>query len=155
MRYFEDYEVGETFTTGRRTITDGNISDFVELCGLYEPIFVDMVHLREATPYDTRFAPGEMTASFALGNVIRSGFVENAITMLDLEMDFEKPVFAGETIHVDVEVVETSETSDPGQGVVVFEYDVKNQDDESVMDMRETALIRARGNDGGGEEATE
>lgn len=144
-KFFEDYAEGDTFTTGGRTVTESDIGDFVELCGLFEPIFTDVEHVRSETPYDDFFAPGEMTASFALGNVIRSSFVENAITMLDLDISFERPVFGGDTIAVDIEVAATHETSSEDRGVVVFDYDVTNQDGETVLTMSETALIRARG----------
>lgn len=144
MRYFEDYAVGETYRTSGRTVTDSDISQFVELCGLFEPIFVDIEHVKEHTPFDRRFAPGELTGSFALGNVIRSGFVENAISMLDLEQTFKQPVFAGDTISVDIEVADVKATSSDDQGIVVFDYDVRNQDDEVVVEMTETALIATR-----------
>jgi acyl dehydratase len=144
MQYFEDYEVGETYRTNGRTVTDSDISQFVELCGLYEPIFVDVEHVKENTPYDERFAPGELVTDFALGNVIRSGFIEAAMSMLELNATFEAPVFAGDTIYVDIEVIEVTETSKEDRGIVVFEYDIKNQDDETVAVAEETAMIRRR-----------
>ncbi|WP_254861525.1 MaoC family dehydratase [Halovivax gelatinilyticus] len=144
MRYWEEYEVGETYRTAGRTVTESDISQFVELCGLFEPIFTDVEYVREHTPYDERFAPGELTGSFALGNVIRSGFIENAISMLDLEQTFLEPVFAGDTIAVDIEVDSVSETSDDERGIVVFEYEVTNQRGDTVAEMTETALIARR-----------
>lgn len=147
MRYFEDYAVGERYETDGRTITESDISRYVELCGLFEPIFVDVEHVREETQYDERFAPGELTISFALGNVIRSPFVDNALSMLQLDTSFVEPVFAGDTIYVQIEVVEVNETSDPSKGIVVFDYDVLNQDGTTVLEMQETALIKARAED--------
>jgi acyl dehydratase len=152
MRYFEDYEVGETYRTTGRTVTESDITRFVELCGLYEPIFVDMEHVREHTPYDRRFAPGELVTDFALGNVIRSGFIEAAMSMLELNATFEAPLFAGDTIYVDIEVADASETSKDDRGIVVFQYDVQNQDDETVATAEETAMIRRRP-DGSAEES--
>ncbi|WP_247730373.1 FAS1-like dehydratase domain-containing protein [Halovivax limisalsi] len=144
MTYFEEYDVGMTYRTNGRTITESAIESFVELCGLYEPMFTDIEHVREHTPYDERFAPGELVTDFALGNVIRSGFIEEAMTMLELHTTFEKPVFAGDTISVEITVRDTTERSDPESGIVTFEYDIRNQDDETVATTTETVMIRRR-----------
>lgn len=142
MEYFEEYDVGDSFTTNGRTVTAADISTFVELCGLYEPIFTDIEHVKERTPYDRRFAPGELITDFALGNVIRSGFIEGAISMLELNTTFEAPVFAGDTIYVDIEVINRTETSKADRGIIVFEYKIENQDGETVATAEETAMIR-------------
>jgi acyl dehydratase len=68
--------------------------------------------------------------------------------MLELDTTFEAPVFAGDTITVDIEIADVSETSDPSRGIVVFDYDVTNQDDELVCRMQETALVAARNETG-------
>ena len=65
--------------------------------------------------------------------------------MLELTTTFDAPVFAGDTIYVDIEVVDKSETSNPDHGVVTFEYTIENQNDEQVARSEETALIRRRG----------
>lgn len=148
MEYFEEYAEGDSYRTNGRTVTESDISTFVELCGLYEPIFMDIEHIKDQTPFDRRFAPGELVTDFALGNVIRSGFIEGAISMLELHTTFEQPVFAGDTIYVEIEVVEKIETSDAGRGVIVFAYEIHNQDDDIVATAEETAMIRRRG--GGG-----
>lgn len=145
MEFYEEYSVGDTYRTTGRTVSESDITTFVELCGLYEPIFTDVEHIKEHTPFDERFAPGELITDFALGNVIRSGFIEGAVSMLELTTTFDAPVFAGDTIYVDIEVVDKSETSNPDHGVVTFEYTIENQDDERVARSEETALIRRRG----------
>lgn len=145
MEYYEEYSVGDTYRTAGRTVSESDIMSFIELCGLYEPIFTDIEHIKEHTPFDERFAPGELITDFALGNVIRSGFIEGAVSMLELTTTFDAPVFAGDTIYVDIEVVDKSETSNPDHGVVTFEYTIENQNDEQVARSEETALIRRRG----------
>jgi acyl dehydratase len=144
MEYYEEYSVGDTYRTAGRTVSESDITTFVELCGLYEPIFTDVEHIKEHTPFDERFAPGELITDFALGNVIRSGFIEGAVSMLELSTTFDAPVFAGDTIYVDIEVVGKSETSNPDHGVVTFEYTIENQNDEQVACSEEKALIRRR-----------
>ena len=39
---FEEFRAGERYSTGRRTITEHDILQFVTLVGLTEPLFLDM-----------------------------------------------------------------------------------------------------------------
>ena len=41
IMYFEDFEVGQIFTTLGRTITEGDIVNFVGLTGFYSSLFMD------------------------------------------------------------------------------------------------------------------
>ena len=60
-------------------------------------------------------------------------------------LDFPAPVFAGDTIRVDTEVVEARESkSRPNAGVVVFEHRAYNQRDELVCRLRRTGLMLRR-----------
>ncbi|GAA4869247.1 MaoC family dehydratase [Pseudonocardia benzenivorans] len=59
------------------------------------------------------------------------------------EVVFPKPVFVGDTIRVESEVVSArASKSRPTQGIVVFEHRAHNQRDELVCKARRTGLIR-------------
>ena len=44
---FEGFHAGDRFTTGRRTITEHDIMQFVGLVGLTEPLFLEASHFLE------------------------------------------------------------------------------------------------------------
>jgi acyl dehydratase len=58
------------------------------------------------------------------------------------DIQFPKPVFHGDTIRVETEVVELREsTSRPENGIAVFEHRAFNQRDELVCTCRRTGLM--------------
>jgi acyl dehydratase len=54
---------------------------------------------------------------------------------------FPRPLFCGDTIHIQTEVIETRESkSRPHNGIVTFTHRAYNQRDELVGECRRTAL---------------
>jgi acyl dehydratase len=65
---------------------------------------------------------------------------------------FPAPVFHGDTIRVETEVVDARESkSRPVAGIVVFEHKAYNQRDELVCVARRTGLMHRRPSGGEGE----
>ena len=61
------------------------------------------------------------------------------------EVVFPAPVFYGDTIHAETEVVDARDSkSRPDQGIVTFEHRAFNQRDELVCRARRTALMHRR-----------
>ena len=61
------------------------------------------------------------------------------------KVEFPKPVFHGDTIYSETEVVEKRESkSRPQWGIVVFEHRAKNQHGDVVMRCRRAAMMRRR-----------
>jgi acyl dehydratase len=58
------------------------------------------------------------------------------------EVRFPKPLFHGDTIRVETEVLEVRESkSRPNNGIVVFAHRAFNQDDELVGECKRSALM--------------
>jgi acyl dehydratase len=61
------------------------------------------------------------------------------------EVRFPKPVFHGDTLHVETEVLELRDSrSRPDQGIVVFLHQAFNQHDELVASCKRTGLQRRK-----------
>jgi acyl dehydratase len=61
------------------------------------------------------------------------------------DVQFPAPVFVGDTIHVESEIVEARESrSRPAAGVVVFQHSGFNQRGELVCQLRRTGLMHRR-----------
>jgi acyl dehydratase len=61
------------------------------------------------------------------------------------EVRFPKPVFHGDTIHVETEVIELRQSkSRPDQGIVTFLHRAFNQRDELVASCKRSGLQRKR-----------
>ena len=63
---FEEFQPGDVMRTARRTVTETDVVQFVNLSGLVEPLFLDAEYMRDETDYGGRIAPGSLH-TFALG----------------------------------------------------------------------------------------
>ena len=143
--YFEDIPVGYKYGTPARTVFDADISMFVAVAGLYEDLFCNIEWIKES-PFKQRFAPGALTWSIAQGLTVRTGLYQDtflAILGVD-KMRMLRPVYVGDTIHVEVEVLTKRETSRGDRGVLNSLFRVKNQRGEAVMEYEMQQLVAKR-----------
>ena len=144
-RYFEEFEVGEAFTTIGRTITEADVVAFAGLSGDFTQIHTDEEYAR-TTVFGRRVAQGLLVLSIASGLRMRLGITEGTlVALLGLEdWRFRAPVFIGDTVHVRMETVEKRLTSEQGRGIVTPAVQVVNQRDEIVQGGRILIMIRTR-----------
>ena len=93
--------VGETATHEVR-ITDETIDAFAELSGDKNPIHLDDAYAEE-TMFGGRVAHGILSAAVVSGALAT---LSGDIVYLSQDLTFENPVFPGEAVRADVEVVE-------------------------------------------------
>ena len=141
-RRFDEFSVGQVFSTYRRTVTEADLVSFVQFASLRLPLFIDDEHAR-ASPHGGRIVPGFLTASVSAG-MLESVLGENTLAGLGMdEFRFRMPVRPGDTLACLVSVVEKKATRDPTRGVLSVAVKVTNQRDESVLEYRATVLMRA------------
>jgi 3-hydroxybutyryl-CoA dehydratase len=144
-RHFEDFTVGETFTTVARTVTESAVEQFAGLSGDFNPLHTDEESARQG-PMKGRIAHGMLVLSVATGQVNQLGLYEGT-TLALLGMDrirWLAPVRLGDTIHTVLTVKGTRESSKPDRGVLVVDVAVRNQRDETVCQAEWTTLMARR-----------
>lgn len=143
---YEEFEPGATYETARRTITEGEVVQFVNLVGLMEPLFIDAEYIRNETEYGERIAPGSLTFAFAEGLTVQTGLIHGTgLAFVGLEgMRLFKPVKVGDTISVAIEVLDSRKANSRNAGIVRYRHTVKNQRGETVMEYTVGRLIRGR-----------
>lgn len=143
-KHFEDFAVGDSYTSSWRYISESDLRQFLALAGIQEPLFESRQFLEEQTDHDSWIVPGFLTLSYALGLFTRSGWIDGTgLAMLGAEdLSMEAPVLVGDEIRSNVETVEKTPTSSDRGGIVVLEWDVENQDGESVVTMRSSHFIK-------------
>lgn len=142
--YFEEFEVGVEIQTAARTITETDIVNFAGLSGDFNFIHTNADTAKD-TPFGQRVAHGMLVASIATGLAVQQGFIDGTtLAFRDLTWKFTKPVFIGDTIHVQVKVTETKLMARLGGGIVAFEARVVNQNDEVVHKGEWRMLIKSR-----------
>lgn len=140
--YFEEFEVGQKMISPGRTITESDVVGFAGLSGDYNQIHTDAVY-SETSPFGARVAHGLLGLSIASGLALRTGVLEGTV-MAFREINawkFVKPVYLGDTIHVEMEITETKALRRLGGGSVVLVMDVQNQKGETVMKGTWTTLV--------------
>lgn len=146
-RYFEEFEIGDTFVTPRRTITETDLIQFAGMSGDFNPIHTDHVYAADS-PYGQPVVYGLLVLSVVTGLTARLGIFDGTIiAMLGIDdWKFSGPVFVGDTIHVRMSIISKRETSRSDRGILVRGYEVLNQRDEVVQTGSMTLMIRRRAN---------
>ena len=141
-RTWQEMPVGFRFRTSARTITEADVSAFIGIVGLTEPLFLD-ARVAVANGYAGRLVPGMMTFSFAEGLVIQTGCIhETGVAFLHMDFDIKAPVYVGDTIGVLVEVIEQRPTSRGDRGLITTRNEVVNQRGEVVLVYTPVRLTR-------------
>ena len=141
--YFEQFHVGQTFDHPiRRTITEADNVFFTALTHNPAAIHLDAEYCR-GTEFGRPLVNSALTLGFMVG--ISVGDTTHGTTVANLgwdEVRFPKPLFHGDTIRVESEVLELRESrSRPANGIVVFAHRAYNQHDELVGSCRRSALM--------------
>ena len=128
QKIYEDYKVGEVFTSYGRTITEADIVNFTCFAGLKLPMFIDEEFSKKHSIFKTRVAPGLMTASIAAG-MLEDILGKYTLAALGLDrFKFNAPVKAGDTLHTRITVEGLKDVSDKTKGVLTVRMEVVNQD---------------------------
>jgi acyl dehydratase len=143
--YFEEFEAGQKIVTAARTITEHDIVAFAGLSGDFNQIHTDAEYAR-TSPFGQRVAHGLCGLSIASGLVVQTGVMEGTVLAFReiSEWKFSTPIFIGDTIHVEVQVLETKALPRLGGGAVVLGLDVKNQEGKTLQKGKWTALMMSK-----------
>ncbi len=131
---FSEFNVGDSYVSQARTITESDVVTFAGLSGDYNPLHTDM-EFGKTTPFGERIAHGMLVASIATGMANWTGvFKGTTIALLEQVIRYKGAVKFGDTVHLELEVLEKKETSKPNRGIVTVGAHVKNQAGEIVQD---------------------
>jgi acyl dehydratase len=149
-RSLDDFQPGISFRTRARTVTETDLVNFAGLTWDFYPLHTDEEYARQ-TQFGTRIAHGPLVYSMAIGLMPIDFFGDAIIAYLGVEkLRHLAAVKPGDTIQVEATIKSSRPSSKPGSGVVVIEYRVVNQREESVMTMDAVFLMRAEAPASGG-----
>src|SRR5712691_3159319 len=95
---FEQHEVGATFRTLSRTVSEADIVTFVNLCGFNEPLFMDMEYVARESVFTRRAAPGALTFALSEGLIMQTGLIHGTgMAFLGAEVRVVAPVLEEDT----------------------------------------------------------
>jgi len=145
-RWFEDLTPGLVIDHAvTRTITEGDNTLFSVMT--MNPAALHLDHdFAASTEFGKPLVNSLFTLSLLIGLTVYETTHGTTIANLGFEeVAFPVPVFHGDTIHAQTEVISARESSSrPTQGIVVFEHRAFNQRDQLVARCRRAALMHRR-----------
>ncbi len=131
---YDEWELNKVYTTHARTLDYSEISRYCGLSGDFSAMYTNSLYA-EQTIYGKPVVPGGLSFIIANGLNCQTLWVDGSyIGLLDQQISFKKPVFAGDTIYMTMTPTAKRLSKKPGRGIITYYIGVYNQNDDLVMD---------------------
>lgn len=127
-RYYEDFEIGDSATSPMgRTISEADVYTQAGLAGSYNPLHTDSEYMAD-TEYGRRLVQNTLLLTVASGLNRRLPWDRELVAVYGREdIRYVEPVFIGDTVYLESEVVDKREHDERG-GIITFEERVYKAD---------------------------
>jgi len=145
--YLEEFEVGQVFRHPlRRTITEADNMLFSNMTLNPQPLHIDF-DFAAGTEWGKPLVNSLFTLGLMIGISVQDTTLGTTIANLGMnDVVFPHPLFHGDTVHVETEVLSLRESrSKPDRGIVEFQHRAFNQLDVLVARCTRHAMMRKRG----------
>ena len=145
-RYFEEWSVGDRLSHEiRRTVTETDNLLFSTMTHNPQPLHLDAEAAR-ASGFGQILVNGTFTFALMIGLSVSDTTLGTLVANLGYDkLVMPKPVFIGDTMRAQTEVVETrASSSRPQAGIVTFQHELLNQRDEVVCRCLRSALVQRK-----------
>ena len=143
--HFEELPLGRQFKTVGRTITEPDIVNFINTTGMVEVLFMNYEFLKNESDIKGRVSPGSLVFCIAEGLLTQATMQKTGYAFLNMQFDIKAPVFAGDTVHVECEVIESRRSnSRPNRGLVRTRNRVFKQDGTLVLEYTPLRMVKAK-----------
>lgn len=144
--YFEEFTVGQVFRhQPGRTVTEADNVLFTTMTMNPQPLHLDAAFAAQ-TEFGQRLVNSLLTLGIAVGLSVGDTTLGTTVANLGFDkIEFPKPVFHGDTLYIETEIMDKRESrSRPDTGVVFFEHRATNQREELVARIRRAGLMRKK-----------
>ena len=144
QRYFEELEVGETIDCGSIEVTEEEMLEFAERYDP-QPFHIDPDAAKDSM-YGDLIASGWLTAGLSARLLVK-GYMNKNATLGGNGIDdlrWHRPVYAGDTLSVTVELVDKHAGDNPLFGHTTAEVTTENQHGDPVLTMAGLGLVEKR-----------
>ncbi len=144
--YFEEFHVGQMFRhVMRRTVTEADNLFISALTHNPAALHLDEEYMR-GSHYGARIVNSTFTLGLMVGVSVGDTTLGTTVANLGWdEVRFPAPVFHGDTLRIESEVVEIRESkSRPENGIIIFAHRAYNQRDELVGSCKRSALMHRK-----------
>lgn len=145
--YFDDFQIGRVFTHAiRRTVTETDNVLFSAMTHNPAPLHLDREYMRSQSEFGRPLVNSFFTLGLIVGISIHETTLGTTVANLGLEeVRFPHPLFVGDTVHVETEVVALRPSrSRPSNGILTLEHRGFNQEDVLIGICRRNVLMLRR-----------
>ncbi|AMY72333.1 MaoC family dehydratase [Frigidibacter mobilis] len=142
--HWDELTVGDRFRTFGRTVTETDIVNFVSAVGMLESLFLDAEYRAAHSAIAGRPAPAALIYALAEGLTLNATGQGTGLAFLHMELNVEGPVMQGDTIHVEIEVIEARAAKKDNRGLVRTRNRIVNQRGECVITYTPLRLMAGR-----------
>ena len=138
--YFEEIALNQTHKSIGRTITETDIVQFAGLSGDYNPLHMD-AEFAKNNMFKQRIAHG------LLGLAIASGIqtdepAYHIEAFVELDWKFKRPIFIGDTVHLETTPFEKKDARNPGSGLIIVKRKLLNQNGKVTQEGTFRLLVK-------------
>ncbi len=147
--YYEEFSIGQKFDHAiRRTVTETDNILFTTMTHNPARLHLDEEYCREHTEFGQRIVNSCFTLALMVGVSVHDTTLGTTVANLGWdEVRFPRPVFHGDTLRSESEVLEMRlSKSRPENGIVIFAHRAYNQKDELVAECKRSALMLRKPN---------
>ena len=111
-----------------------------------QPLHIDFHWAAENSEFGKPLVNSLFTIGLVIGVSVTDTTLGTTVGNLAMtDMNFPKPVYHGDSIHARTTILETRESkSRPTNGIVVFQHEGFNQNNELVANCKRTGLMKKR-----------
>jgi acyl dehydratase len=142
--YYEEFFVGQVFQHAiRRTVSEMDNVLFSALTHNPAALHLDEDYCQNHSEFGQRIVNSVFTLGLIVGVSVGDTTLGTTVANLGWdEVRFPKPLFHGDTVHVETEVLELRDSQKrPHNGIVIFQHKGFNQHGELVAICKRTALM--------------
>ena len=143
--YLEDFEVGTTYRSAARTVTETDVVNFAGLSGDFNPLHMDEEFAKNESIFGHRIAHGMIGPVFMTGLSNQMGiFTGTTIAFLELSIRYPAPLEIGSTVHLEMKPTDIHHSSKPGRGVLTMEANLVDQGGKVTTQCVWKLMMRSR-----------
>jgi acyl dehydratase len=143
-KFFDQWQIGDSIAHEiRRTVTETDNLLWSTMTHNPQPLHID-AEAAKASEFGQILVNGTFTFSLMVGLSVGDTTLGTLVANLGYDkMTMPKPVFLGDTLRAETEVIDLKESkSRPDAGIVTFLHRALNQRDEVVCQCERTALLK-------------
>ena len=143
--YLEDFELGKTYCSAGRTVTETDVVNFAGLSGDFNPLHMDEEFAKNQSIFGRRIAHGMIGPVFMTGLSNQMGmFAGTTIAFLELSIRYPAPLEIGATVHLEMTPTELRHSSKPGRGVLTLDANLVDQTGTVITQCVWKLMMKAR-----------